>query len=121
MGTVPSPTRNGKGSSGGPESGKPGDGATGEGHVARRGEGGDNKGNSDESGPSDDFTHPGLQSARIVWIPRDELGLGEDEERDIRERGIEVSTRGAVMNAKGTVDVDDYPPGEEPDEGMMGM
>jgi hypothetical protein len=87
---------------------------TGDGVVAH-----DAKGDSDESSPSDDFTHPALNQARIVWIPRDELGLGVDEEQDIRARGIEVSTEGAVMNEKGTVDVDSYPPGEAPKDNMM--
>lgn len=64
-----------------------------------------------------DFTHPALQPARIVWIPRDTLGLGEEEAKDIRVRGIDVATRGAYMNEKGTVDVDTYPPGEKPLEG----
>jgi len=64
-----------------------------------------------------DFTHPSLLPARIVWIPTDTLGLGEEEARDIRARGIDVATRGAYMNEKGTVDVDTYPPGEKPLEG----
>lgn len=64
-----------------------------------------------------DFTHPALQPARIVWIPLDTLGVGEEEARDIRSRGIDVATRGAYMNEKGTVDVDTYPPGEKPLEG----
>jgi len=68
-----------------------------------------------DSGPRD-FTHPALRPARIVWIPQDTLGLGEEEARDIRSRGIDVTTRGAYMNEKGTVDVDTYPPGEKPIE-----
>ena len=63
-----------------------------------------------------DFTHPALHPARIVWIPQDTLGLGAEEARDIRSRGIDVTTRGAYMNEKGTVDVDTYPPGEKPIE-----
>lgn len=61
-----------------------------------------------------DFTHPALRPARIVWLPEDILGLAKEEVREITARGIAVTTRGAVMNEKGTVDVDRYPPGEKP-------
>lgn len=64
-----------------------------------------------------DFTHPALQPARIIWLPEDTLGLNVEEVKDIRARGIEVTTRGAYMNEKGTVDVDTYPPGEKPFDG----
>ena len=69
---------------------------------------------SERYGGLRDFTHPALDPARIVWIPQDTLGLGEEEARDIRSRGIDVATRGAYMNEKGAVDVDTYPPGEKP-------
>ena len=69
---------------------------------------------SERYGGSRDFTHPALDPARIVWIPQDTLGLGEEEARDTRSRGIDVATRGAYMNEKGAVDVDTYPPGEKP-------
>lgn len=42
------------------------------------------------------------------------MGIEAEEENDIRARGIDVSSKGAYMNEKGTVDVDSYPPGEEP-------
>jgi len=74
-----------------------------------------NEGEEPYIGPRD-FTHPALLPARIVWIPQDTLGLGEEEASDIRSRGIDVTTRGAYMNEKGTVDVDTYPPGEKPIE-----
>lgn len=64
-----------------------------------------------------DFTHPALQPARIIWLPEDTLGLSVEEVRDNRARGIDVTTRGAFMNEKGTVDVDTYPPGEKPIDG----
>lgn len=64
-----------------------------------------------------DFTHPALQPARIIWLPEDTLGLNVEEVKDIRARGIEVTTRGAYMNEKGTVDVNSYPPGEKPFDG----
>jgi hypothetical protein len=73
------------------------------------------RGEEPHSGPRD-FAHPALHPARIVWIPQDTLGLGEEEAKDIRSRGIDVTTRGAYMNEKGTVDVDTYPPGEKPIE-----
>jgi len=66
-----------------------------------------------------DFTHPALQPARIIWLPVDPLGVAQEEARDISARGIDVSTRGAIMNEKGTVDIDTYPPGEKPREGEI--
>ncbi|KAF8320384.1 DUF221-domain-containing protein [Clavulina sp. PMI_390] len=70
----------------------------------------------ERTGGLQDFTHPALQPARIIWLPQDTLGLSEEEVKDIRARGIEVTTRGAEMNEKGTVDVSTYPPGERPME-----
>ncbi len=60
-----------------------------------------------------DFLHPALGPARIVWIPRDALGLGEAEERENRAARIDVSTRFAIINEAGHVDVEGPPPGEE--------
>lgn len=72
-------------------------------------------GDSDDSGvEKQDFTHPALSPARVVWLPRDTMGIEREEAGDLRARGIEVSSEGAFMNEKGTVDVDLPPPGEEP-------
>ena len=60
-----------------------------------------------------EFLHPALGPARIVWIPRDTLGLGEAEERENRAARVDVSTRFAFMNEVGHVDVEGPPPGEE--------
>jgi len=63
-------------------------------------------------GPKD-FEHPSMGPVRVVWIPKDDLGLGESEEAAILKRGLEASTQGAFMNEKGQVDVDSVPPGRE--------
>ena len=71
------------------------------------------RGVDEEAGPKD-FYHPASVEAQpVVWLPRDPLGLGEAEERACREAGVEVSTRDAVMDAKGHVDIAGPPPGEE--------
>ncbi|KDQ58423.1 hypothetical protein JAAARDRAFT_667498 [Jaapia argillacea MUCL 33604] len=65
-----------------------------------------------DEGPKE-FDHPAaVNPQRIVWLPVDDLGLGEAEAEVNRERGIEVSLDGAVMNEKGQVDVDSAPPDE---------
>lgn len=57
------------------------------------------------------FAHPAVsRPQRVVWLPVDTLGLAQEEERACREAGVEVSTRDAKMNAKGTVDISGAPP-----------
>ncbi|KAF8882504.1 hypothetical protein CPB84DRAFT_1838177 [Gymnopilus junonius] len=57
------------------------------------------------------FAHPAAsRPQRIVWIPKDSLGLAEREKKGCRERGVKVSDRNAVMNESGKVDVTGYPP-----------
>ncbi|KAF9448040.1 DUF221-domain-containing protein [Macrolepiota fuliginosa MF-IS2] len=52
------------------------------------------------------FAHPAVsRPQRIVWIPHDTLGLGEEEMRGCEEMGISASMQGAVMNEGGKVDV----------------
>lgn len=64
----------------------------------------------EDAGPKE-FYHPAsVEPQQTVWIPRDELGLADEEEREIRARGISVSTEGARMDAKGHVDISDAPP-----------
>jgi hypothetical protein len=65
-------------------------------------------------GPTD-FNNPCLEPQRIIWIPRDSLGLAEIEERDIKAQGIEVSTEHAEMDVKGKIDVTGLPPGMDDD------
>ncbi|EKM58161.1 uncharacterized protein PHACADRAFT_26687 [Phanerochaete carnosa HHB-10118-sp] len=65
----------------------------------------------EDAGPKE-FYHPAsVEPQRIVWIPEDQLGLAAEEEREIRDVGIRVSTEGAIMNEKGHVDIDSPPPG----------
>ncbi|KIK55038.1 hypothetical protein GYMLUDRAFT_249051 [Collybiopsis luxurians FD-317 M1] len=59
------------------------------------------------------FAHPAVsRPQRTVWIPKDQLGLAEEEERACLEKGIDVSTRDAEMNEKGKVELtgDGQPP-----------
>ena len=67
----------------------------------------------EDVGPKE-FYHPAsVEPQRVVWIPRDELGLAEEEEKAIRAAGIEVSLEGAKMDGKGHVDITGAPPGGE--------
>ncbi|KAJ7728429.1 hypothetical protein DFH07DRAFT_851183 [Mycena maculata] len=57
------------------------------------------------------FAHPAAsRPQRIVWFPRDRLGLGEEEERACREMGVNTSLHDAEMNEKGKVDISGPPP-----------
>lgn len=75
--------------------------------------------NTAAGGPNDgppptyeEFAHPAsVEPQRIVWIPRDPLGLYETEEQANRAHGVEASAAGARMDAKGHVDVEGGPPG----------
>ena len=61
-----------------------------------------------------DFYHPAsYEPQRVVWIPRDELGLSAGEVRANIDSGVDASDFAAVMNGKGKVDVEGPPPGEE--------
>jgi hypothetical protein len=61
---------------------------------------------SEEDGYGYGFAHPAVsRPQRVVWMPQDRLGLGEEEERVCREAGIEASVAGALMDGKGNVDV----------------
>ncbi|KAG8731630.1 hypothetical protein FRC11_003222 [Ceratobasidium sp. 423] len=64
----------------------------------------------------EDFTHPAaIEPQRVVWLPRDPLGVAEAEESELKSQGIEVSTENAVMNEKGDVELTGPPPGGEED------
>ncbi|KAF5310540.1 hypothetical protein D9619_007845 [Psilocybe cf. subviscida] len=57
------------------------------------------------------FAHPAVsRPQRRVWIPRDTLGLAEEEARACREAGIKIEDHNATMNEKGKVDVHGGPP-----------
>ncbi|KAI0676509.1 DUF221-domain-containing protein [Trametes maxima] len=71
------------------------------------------RGVDEEAGPKD-FYHPAsVERQPVIWLPRDPLGLGVAEERALREAGIRVSTRDAVMDGQGHVDIEGPPPEEE--------
>ncbi|KAI0070905.1 DUF221-domain-containing protein [Panus rudis PR-1116 ss-1] len=70
------------------------------------------KGVDEEAGPKE-FYHPAsVEPQRVVWLPKDQLGLAEAEVVAIRERGILASVRNAVMDVKGHVDIQGAPPEE---------
>ncbi|KZS96318.1 DUF221-domain-containing protein [Sistotremastrum niveocremeum HHB9708] len=65
-------------------------------------------------GPTD-FYHPAaVEPQRIIWLPRDSLGLAANELAEIRAHGIIASDEGAVMNEKGHTEVEGHPPGSDP-------
>lgn len=67
----------------------------------------------EDAGPKE-FYHPAsVEPQRIVWLPKDTLGLAEEEQRAIKEAGILVSLDDALMDEKGHVDISGPPPGGE--------
>jgi hypothetical protein len=59
-----------------------------------------------------DFNHPAsVEPQRIIWLPHDTLGIGEEEVMAMRQVGIEASTEDASMDAKGKIAIDGAPPG----------
>jgi hypothetical protein len=53
-----------------------------------------------------DFRHPATaDEQRIIWLPKDPLGLVKEIERDLDSQDILHTTEGAKMGADGTVDV----------------
>lgn len=59
-----------------------------------------------------DFDHPAaVEPQRIVWIPIDLLGLGEQEVYACQRAGVLAGSDNALMDEKGHVDVHGHPPG----------
>jgi len=59
------------------------------------------------------FTHPLLRAPRpCVWIPRDDLGISDDECRRTREfsENVFIENKGAFFDEKLKVQVDKPPP-----------
>lgn len=55
---------------------------------------------------SNDFRHPAAaEDQRIIWLPKDQLGLVHEIEQDLESHDILHSTEGAEMDEKGYVDV----------------
>lgn len=50
---------------------------------------------------------------RVIWMAKDTLGLTAEEVAALRERGIDVNTEGAMMDAKGKVTIQGPPPDVE--------
>jgi len=65
-------------------------------------------------GPTD-FNHPAsVEPQRIVWLPRDPLGISDVEVRELNAHGVESSNENATISVAGTVDVESHPPGTDP-------
>ena len=70
--------------------------------------------NNAGAGDVEDFYHPAaVEPQRVVWVPRDTLGLGEAEVAANNTHGVQSSLAGAQMDGKGHVSIDGPPPGEE--------
>jgi calcium permeable stress-gated cation channel len=55
---------------------------------------------------SSDFRHPATaEDQRIIWLPKDQLGLVNEIEQDLESHDILSSAEGAEMNEKGHVEV----------------
>lgn len=68
------------------------------------------RGVDEDVGPKD-FYHPASVEAQpVVWLPRDSLGLADAEEKACRDVGVNVSTKDAVMDGKGRVEISGPPP-----------
>ena len=64
----------------------------------------------EDEGPTD-FSHPAaVEGQRMIWLPKDSLGLVREIERDLESRGVLHSTEGAEMDNKGHVNVTTAPP-----------
>ena len=65
-------------------------------------------------GTYEEFVHPAaVEPQQVVWLPRDALGLADQEVAACRAHGVDASTAGAWMDAKGHVDVEGAPPGKD--------
>jgi len=57
------------------------------------------------------FAHPAVsRPQRVVWIPKDTLGLTEEEVKGCKEAKVKVGFRNAKLDETGKVDIDGGPP-----------
>ena len=57
------------------------------------------------------FAHPAVsRPQRIVWIPKDTLGLTEEEVKGCEEAKVRIGFRNAKLDETGKVDIDGGPP-----------
>ena len=64
----------------------------------------------EDEGPTD-FSHPAaVEEQRIIWLPKDRLGLIDEIIQDLSVWDVSHSTDGAEMDDKGHVDVTMAPP-----------
>lgn len=60
------------------------------------------------------FAHPAAsRPQQTIWLPKDTLGLSNEEVAALREKRIDVSTHDAEMDGKGKVSIEGPPPDEE--------
>ncbi|KAG6900296.1 hypothetical protein C0993_000269 [Termitomyces sp. T159_Od127] len=63
------------------------------------------------------FAHPAVsRPQRTVWLPKDTLGIAEEEERACKDAGIDASCDHAHMDEKGKVNISGGPPDESNEE-----
>ncbi|RSH91201.1 hypothetical protein EHS25_009500 [Saitozyma podzolica] len=59
----------------------------------------------------DAFFHPATKDPqRIIWLPRDQLGLADDEIERNAAAGVQSTNLNAVLNGKGKVEISGGPP-----------
>jgi len=64
--------------------------------------------------PDYGFAHPAAsRPQQTIWMAKDTAGLYAEETAALRERGIDVSTADAAMDANGHVTIQGPPPDEE--------
>jgi hypothetical protein len=57
------------------------------------------------------FAHPAAsRPQRTVWLPKDTLGIAEEEVQACQGSGVDASLKNAVMNEQGKVNVTGPPP-----------
>jgi calcium permeable stress-gated cation channel len=65
---------------------------------------------NEDVGPTD-FNHPATAAdPPVIWIPKDELGLGDFEAHAIEKKEIKATTEGTRMDEKGRVEISTAPP-----------
>ncbi|KAG6815304.1 hypothetical protein H0H93_010294 [Arthromyces matolae] len=63
------------------------------------------------------FAHPAVsRPQRTIWIPKDTLGLAEEEQRGCMDASVDASYSHASMNEQGKVDISGGPPDEVEEE-----
>jgi hypothetical protein len=66
-----------------------------------------------KAGCPTEFSHPAaIEEQRIIWLPKDPLGLVHEIEQELTSQHILYSTEGAEMDSQGKVSVTSASPEE---------